>query len=1166
MAETKQEGTALRVQDLVARYDVNEQEVLLSGSQALVRVLLAQRELDKRAGLNTGGYVSGYRGSPLGGLDMGLWKAAKQLEACGIVFQPGLNEELAASAVGGTQQLDAYGPARVEGVFGMWYGKGPGVDRAGDALKHANVAGTHPRGGVLAVFGDDHPGKSSTVAHHSEQAMAANAIPVLYPSNVQDIARFGLLGYAMSRYSGSWVAMKLVNETAEQTAVVNLAVDEFRPELPATEGLLPPEGVHFRGVYAPLRDEEIVNQHRLPLVARFARANCLDSIALGAEGPLGIVTAGKAYEDVRQALRMLGIDDARARALGLAVYKVGLVWPLEPVGLRAFASRRQELFFVEEKAAFMEPQAAALLYNQVERPAITGKSDVECRPLLPSEKSLEPVDIAFTLAARLEALGLADAELAERVRGLRSYRSALLPVLAVSERRMPYFCSGCPHNTSTKLPEGSHAIAGIGCHGMAMWAKPGTHLSAQMGGEGLNWAGLHAFSNTRHVFQNLGDGTYFHSGSLAIRAAVASGANITYKILFNDAVAMTGGQPIDGQLSVVQLAHQVLAEGASRVVVLTEDPLRYAKPNSLPPGVDLFERGMLDRVQKELRDHRGCTVLIYDQTCAAEKRRRRKKGAYPDPDQRMFIHPDVCEGCGDCSAKSGCVSIEPLQTPLGRKRAINQSSCNKDYSCVQGFCPSFVTVRGARQRRAPQFDIPAATLRRLPPAPIAVIPENNYSVLMAGIGGTGVVTVSAVLAMAAHLEYKAASTYDMTGLSQKNGAVFSHLRVAAHPQDIHSPRVGQGEASLVMGFDLVAALSDESFRTIGRGTAFIGNRRVQETAAFVADRDARIDGDVLVRKIAQRVDDTQTGLVDAAGLAQALFGDAVAVNMLLLGVAAQRGWLPVGTAAIERAIELNGVQVDLNKRAFLTGRVWVFDPTCLAAAAAPTPLEAARLPLDELVAQRSALLEDYQNATYADRYRRLVQRVGDAEQAALPGSNTLARAVAENFSKLMAYKDEYEVARLYSRPQFMKMLHAEFEGDLRVSFNLSPPLFAGRDPGTGLPRKREYGGWMLRMMAVLARLKGLRGTRLDLFGYMAERRAERALVAEYEETLTRIAGQLRPDNHAQAVALASLPQDVRGFGHVKQAAMATAAARRSALLAEFDAAQLASYTGSSIRV
>ncbi len=1144
----------LRDVSLDDRYRIGGDPVLLSGPQALVRLLLTQRELDRRAGLATAGYVSGYRGSPLGGLDLALWKASRELEAAGIVFAPGVNEDLAATTVWGTQQLKVVKDPKVDGVYAMWYGKGPGVDRSGDPIKHGNYAGTHPNGGVLAVFGDDHPGKSSTIAHHSEQALAANSVPVLYPSNVGEFLRFGLLGWALSRYSGCWVGMKVVNETVEQTATVAFDLDAFTIERPDRRDLMPPEGVHFRGVYAPMQDEAILMRARLPLAQRFARANALDRVSLGAGGGFGIVTAGKAHQDTLQALRYLGIDEARARALGIAVYKVGMVWPLEPEGLREFARGRRELLFVEEKAAFVEPQAAAVLYNAPERPRIVGKFDETGKTLLPQELLLEPIDVALAIAERLRANGVWDDALEQRAQATRAYRGTLLAVAASGSRRLPYFCSGCPHNTSTNVPEGSFAISGIGCHGMAVWAKPGTTLlGTQMGGEGMNWLGLARFTGTKHVFQNLGDGTYYHSGLLAIRAAIASGVNITYKILFNDAVAMTGGQPVDGPISPGEIAYQVLHEGARKVVLVTDDPTRYAGQAGLPAGVRVEHRDALDAVQRELREVPGCTVIVYEQTCAAEKRRRRKRGRYADPDQRMYIHDTVCEGCGDCSVQSGCVSIEPLDTPLGRKRRINQSSCNKDYSCVKGFCPSFVTVRGAQPRR-PQ-GVERAGAVDVPPAPVVPLQTDGFGVMVAGIGGTGVITVGAVLAMAAHLESRAASAYDMTGLSQKNGAVYSHLHIAHDAGDIASQRLGLGQASLVLAFDMIAALGDESYRTVDpQRTRFIGNDRVQPTAALNFDPDDRVDTALLQRKVREKLPAERIAYVDATGLATALCGDAMATNLFMVGVAAQRGWLPVSTAAIERAIELNGVQVDMNKRAFAFGRLWVHDAQAVAALLGerlPAPPAAAPQALGELVADRVGRLTEWQNARWARRYSALIERVVEAERAIAPGSQRLSNAVARNFAKLMTYKDEYEVARLYADPAFLQKIRAEFDGTPRLAFNLAPPLFAKRDPRTGRLLKREYGAWMLGAFRVLAKLRFLRGSALDPFGGTAERRMERALIDEYERDIGELLATLTPEKLELAVELAELPERIRGFGHVKDASVERARREREALIARW---------------
>ncbi|MGE0802588.1 MAG: indolepyruvate ferredoxin oxidoreductase family protein [Lautropia sp.] len=1149
-------ASSLRPASLGDRFDLSKQDVLLTGSQALVRMLLLQRESDRRSGVRTAGFVSGYRGSPLGGVDFALWQAAKELQAADIVFQPGVNEDLAATAVWGTQQLRQMGPARVDGVFGMWYGKGPGVDRSGDPIKHANYAGTHPQGGVLAVFGDDHPGKSSTIAHHSEQAMAANNVPVLYPSNPGEIIRFGLLGYALSRYSGCWVGLKLVNETVEQTTVVVREPESSSIVRPGAEDLLPPEGVHFRGVFGPARDEAILLNHRLPLVRRFARANRVDRCTLGAGGGFGILTAGKAHQDVMQALRYLGIDDARAKQLGLAVYKVGLIWPLEPEGLQAFAEGRQELFVVEEKQAFIEPQAAAILYNALVRPRIVGKTDEHGQPLVSQEAPLEPVDLAAAIAERLRRNGLSDDRLVETAQGLRSYRRALVPIVSDVGRRMPYFCSGCPHNTSTALPEGSLALAGIGCHGMAMWAKSRTLLSVQMGGEGANWTGLHHFSETKHVFQNLGDGTYFHSGLLAIRAAVASGANITYKILYNDAVAMTGGQPLDGPISVDAMAHQVLHEGVAQVVVVSSQPERYRAGVGLPAGVTVRHRDALDAVQRELRDTAGCTVLIYEQPCAAQTRRRRKKGEADDPDRRLFINSAVCEGCGDCGVSSGCVSIEALETSSGRKRRINQSSCNKDYSCLKGFCPSFVTVRGGRLRKPAGSALGDEILDALPEAPVLPIAGTEYAMMLAGIGGTGVITVSAILAMAAHLEGKLPSAYDMTGLSQKNGAVFSHLRIVPPGAAAACARLGLGEASVVLAFDMIAALSDECFRTFDFDrTHFLANDRVAATAAFVTNADDRVDLGLLKRKISSKVAEGRIHYADAVGLATAFCADPVGSNLILVGIAAQLGWLPVSAAAIERAIELNATQVELNIRAFRIGRLWVHDRRLVEEALrhrSPSGEEPVPDSLDAIIVHRSEMLARYQDQRYADRFRVLVEVVRQAEQRAAPGSQRLASAVAASFSRLMAYKDEYEVARLYSSPEFRAELDAQFEGDLKLSVNLAPPLFARKDPVTGHLKKREYGPWIFPAMRMLAKFRRVRGTWLDVFGFSSERREERALVDEYEALMVRLAGALEPRQLEAAIGLAKWPDRIRGYGHVKNESLREARGLRDALLKELD--------------
>jgi indolepyruvate ferredoxin oxidoreductase len=1116
------------------KYDSIDQPVLINGAQAIVRLLLTQRQRDAAIGWKTAGFVSGYRGSPLGALDMALWDAKVRLEKSDITFMPGVNEDLAAAAVWGTQQLRSMKEATVDGVFALWYGKGPGVDRSGDPIKHGNYAGSDAKGGVLVLFGDDHPGKSSTIAHHSEQALAANQLPILYPADVGEFIRFGLLGWGMSRYSGCWVGMKVVNETIEQTATIgNEAVTDI--EWP-TAGELPPEGVHFRGVYAPARDEMILKRYRLPLVHQFCRANRIDRAVFGvSQVRLGLVSAGKAFQDTMQALQYLGIDAARANALGLDVYRVGMIWPLEPQGMRAFAASCEELFFIEEKSAFLEPQAQSILYAQAHHPRIVGKQDEAGKELLPQDLSLDPLELAIHIAARIEKSGIQDAAITQRLTAARALRGAVLPLLVDGPKRMPYFCAGCPHNTSTNVPEGSTAISGIGCHGMALWARPGTVLGMHMGGEGMNWVGMHRYTSTPHVFQNLGDGTYFHSGLLAIRQAVASGANITYKILYNDAVAMTGGQPVDGTLSPSMIASQVLAEGVTRVMLVSEDPSRYDTDDFLPKSVKVSHRSMLDEVQRELRDIPGCSVLIYEQTCAAEKRRRRKRREMVDPPKRLVINEAVCEGCGDCSVQSNCVAIQPLETPLGLKRQIDQTSCNKDYSCVKGFCPSFVTVIGAEPRKRNSVTIDAEMLGELMLAPIPSLTTEGYAILVSGIGGTGVITVGAILAMAAHVQGAHASVYDMTGLAQKNGAVYSHIRLASGSANFLSQRIGLGQADLLLAFDMVAGLGPDAYRSLRKGTRVLGNSRVQPTAAFQSGFTDSLNPTLLLRRLEARVGCDHMAHVDATGLASALFGDTIATNMFMVGVALQMGWIPLQIASVERAIELNGVQVAFNLRALRLGRLWVCAPGRLKAMLPTSVDSAVTQDLDGLIEDRANRLATYQNQAYAKRFRQTINEVRKAEEDATGGSTALTEAACRSLYGLMAYKDEYEVARLMVGQTFLKRLASEFEDGARIRFNMAPPLLARTDPATGRPRKSEFGAWLLPVLRALARLRFLRGTVFDPFGFHADRRCERELITQFEETLRTVCKDLSSQNLPLAVQLAEGPQMIKGYGPVKSA-------------------------------
>ncbi|WP_205422680.1 indolepyruvate ferredoxin oxidoreductase family protein [Seongchinamella sediminis] len=1135
MAEQTAASASVSLDD---KFEITHGRIFINGNQALVRLPLIQQELDRQQGLNTAGYLTGYRGSPLGGLDATLWREQRRLEAHNIVFQPGMNEDLAATAVWGTQQLAGVENPKYDGVFSYWYGKGPGVDRSGDPLKHGNYNGTNRNGGVLVLYGDDHPGKSSTIAHQSEQALAANSIPSLYPASVAEFIEFGLYGWALSRYCGLWVGFKTVNETVEQTATVDIDLDKLKFDWPE-RGELPVNTVNIENdqYLLPVISYELnLNRYRLPLLHRFVRANPIDKTpVVSSRRKLGIVTAGKAYTDVVQALQLLGIDEQRAEALGLSVYKVGLIWPLEPEGLKAFAAGHEELLFIEEKRAFMEPQAASILFNEAERPRIIGKVDEAGASLLPVDEQLEPRDVARVIAGRLRRCGSGDAALDARL-DLFGDSAGEASSTAPAAVRGPYFCSGCPHNTSTRVPEGSVAMAGIGCHTMAAVYRPDTVAPAHMGGEGAQWSGLQHFCERDHVFQNMGDGTFFHSGLMCVRNSVATGANITYKILYNDAVAMTGGQPVDGQISVADMARQVLAERIRGLALVSDDPAKF-RSGDLPAGVEVYHRDELDHVQKTMRKIPGTTVIIYEQTCAAEKRRRRKRGTYPDPAQRLFINQEVCEGCGDCSKQSTCVSLEPVETSRGTKRAIDQSSCNKDYSCKKGFCPSFVTVRGGSLRKAKAASLDDSLFAALPaPRPCAL--DGAYGVMVAGIGGTGVITVSAVLGMAAHIDGKAASIFDMTGLSQKNGAVFSHLKIATDPGQLGAQKLGLGDAQLLMGFDLVASVADDAFRSVGPATRVIGNSKVTQTVLFQLIPGTRVDDSLLVQRLNGAVGSDNAHYVDATGIARAILGDSIGTNMFMVGYASQQGMLPLSPEAIRQAIALNGTAVAFNQRAFELGRLCAHDPQALVPylpqarqeASLPTTLEAARSAGIELLTQ-------YQNAAYAERFSALVDRVARAERALAPESEQLAVATANSMAKLMAYKDEYEVARFYSDPKFMERLSSVFEGDFELRFNLAPPLLSGKDPNTGLPVKREYGGWMMKVFPLLAKFKFLRGTALDPFGYLAERRAERQLIEDFEQLMERVIAQLNSGNLPVALQLAASPMEIKGYGHVKDEAI-----------------------------
>jgi len=1138
------------------RYARQEGRVLLSGTHALVRLPMLQYARDQAAGLNTACFVTGYRGSPLGGLDSALWQARQFAEQHAIHFTPGLNEDLAATSVWGSQQTDLFPDATVDGVFAMLYAKGPGIDRSGDALKHGNTAGTSRNGGVLVLAGDDHTCKSSTSAHQSEFGLVDAMIPVLHPAGAQEFLDYGLHGWALSRYSGLWAGMKLVSETVDTTTSVMIDPANPRIILPK-DGVMPPEGVHIRWPDDALAKEERLHRYKIDLALGYARANGLDRAVIENPGArLGIVTVGKSYLDVRQALAQLGLDDDAARKHGISLYKVAMPWPLEPNGIKAFAEGLDEIFVIEEKRGLIEPQIRDVLYALPDgaRPRVVGKQDDAGQTLLPSWDELSPAMIATALVARLEALGGAG-DLKGRATALQE-RLERVASDSAPVSRIPYFCSGCPHSSSTHVPQGSQAFAGIGCHYLVQSMERNTVTFTQMGAEGANWIGLSPFRATNHVFVNIGDGTYVHSGLLAIRAAVSAGVNVTYKILYNDAVAMTGGQPFEGSPSVQAISHQLYGEGIGRIAVVTDEPGKYgAGATGFAEGVTIHDREELDAVQRGMRDVPGVSALIYDQVCATEKRRRRKRGTMVDPPKRVMINEAVCEGCGDCGVASNCLSVMPVETEFGLKRRIDQSSCNKDMSCLKGFCPSFVTIEGAELRKPEPSNLDALLGEEIaePDLPDLAKP---WSIVIAGVGGTGVVTLAQILGWAAHIDGRGIAVLDQIGLAQKYGGVTSHVRIAASPEGLHASKIGVGEADLLLGCDLVQCSATEVLARgyAGRTRAVI-NRHAAPTGAFTRDVEATITAQPLIERIGRVTCDVWAN--DLTEQAAALFGDSIAANMMLLGAAWQMGLVPIRLEAIDQAIALNGVAIEGNRRAFALGRHAARNPDAVARAAAETrPVSRDhRLSetLDERIDRRSEHLAGYQNQSLAARYRALVEQARSAEEAAMPGVVELTEAVAKGYHKLLAIKDEYEVARLLTDPVFEDRLARDFQPGGVTRFHLAPPLLARLDPATGRPRKISFGPWLKPFLRGLAGLKGLRNTTLDPFGYSAERRAERSLISQYEDDVARLLANLTPGNHAIAVALAQLPQEIRGFGPVKEQAMQRAAERRGELLAAFAA-------------
>ncbi len=1154
------------------KYTRFDGRIYLSGVQALVRLPLMQQRRDRLHGLNTGGFISGYRGSPLGGLDQALWKARKHLKASNVEFAPGLNEDLAATAVWGSQQVNLFPGAKVDGAFAMWYGKGPGVDRSGDVFKHGNAAGTSRYGGVLVLAGDDHACRSSTLPHQSEHEFISAMMPILNPAGVQDILDMGILGWALSRYTGRWVGFKTIAETVESSASVNVDPHQLNIILPS-EFAMPVGGLNIRWPDPPLDQEMRLHQYAMHAAQAFARANKLDKIMIDSpKARLGIVTTGKSYLDVLQALEYLGLEESHCRDIGIRVYKVGMVWPLEPEGIREFAKGLEDIIVVEEKRSFLEAQMKEYMYNwdQATRPSIVGKYDEEGIWVLPSIQELTPARIARLIAKRLGRFFTS-----EHIRERLDFLTAKEKELALPRANFPraaHFCSGCPHNTSTKVPDGSRAGGGIGCHYMVTWMDRKTDTFTQMGGEGTPWIGQSPFTDEKHIFQNLGDGTYFHSGSLAMRACVAAKVNITFKILYNDAVAMTGGQPVDGSLTVQEMARQVSAEGVKKIVLVSDDPDKWRNAEGFPSGVKLEHRDDLDKVQRELREVTGTSVIIYEQTCAAEKRRRRKRKLAVDPPKRILINPAVCEGCGDCGEVSNCVSLLPLETEMGRKRTIDQSSCNKDFSCVKGFCPSFVTVLDGSPRK-PKGSSADPGFSKLPMPVIKSNLAEPWNILITGVGGTGVVTIGALIGMAAHLEGKGTSVLDQTGLAQKGGAVTCHVRIAAKPEDINAVRIAAGEADLVIGCDVVVVNDYWALSKIREDrTHAVINSYEFMPGTFTRKPDMQFPLQQMLDSIGLALGHKHLDVLNATEVATALIGDSIATNSFVMGYAWQKGLIPLSLESLMRAIELNDAAIAMNKLAFNWGRMAVENMHLVLKAAgmvednirplnssafdSATALMFAKAPvtktLDDLIAHREKLLTEYQDSAYAQRYRQLVDLVRKTEAERTPGKTDLSAAVARYFAKVMAYKDEYEVARLYTSGDFEKLVKDSFQGDeIKLKFNLAPPIISKKDPVTGHLLKQEFPGWTLKAFKQLAKLKGLRGGALDVFGKTDERKMERQLIIDYKNCIEGLLSRLNPENHALAVEIAKIPEHIRGYGHVKEAHYAKAKTQWDALMTEW---------------
>lgn len=1139
------------------KYTQPSGQIYISGIQALVRLPLLQRQLDRQQKLNTAGFISGYRGSPLGGLDQSLWKAQPLLEPNNIVFQPGINEDLAATAVWGSQQTNLHHGALYDGVFGMWYGKGPGVDRCGDVFKHANAAGTSPYGGVLAIAGDDHGAKSSSLPHQSEQAFIAAMMPVLNPAGVQDILDFGLYGWALSRYCGCWVGMKAITECMDSSATVDIDSGRFNIVTPDYLSLSE-DDIHIRWPDSGIEQERRLLEHKLTLAKWFCVANklnhrCFEHYFIDGNQPkLTLVTSGKTYLDTLEALSQLGLSHQQAAEAGIELVKIGMNWPLQSESIETALNGVDKVFVIEEKQGIIEQQLKAQLYHWPAslRPTIIGKEDEHGKRLIDACGETDVNQLAIMIAERLAPFSPAigsKLDLLQQQHDIKQTATAL--------KRTPHYCAGCPHNSSTVVPEGSRAIGGIGCHYMVQWMDRNTETFTHMGAEGANWIGQSPFTTTEHVFQNLGDGTYFHSGLLAIRAAIAAKVNITYKILYNDAVAMTGGQPIDGSLTVEQLTEQLVAEGINTIAVVSDNPKPYRHSKTITKHADIYHRNDLDLVQKKTRQVKGVSVIIYEQTCAAEKRRRRKRGTMPEPNRHLFINTDVCEGCGDCSKQSNCLAITPVETELGRKRQIDQDSCNKDFSCIKGFCPSFVTITGGRLKQ-PALDIINTVIPELA-EPITTQTNSSHdntthNIVIAGIGGTGIVTAAEILGLAAHIDNKHCTTLDMTGLAQKFGAVVSHIRIANKPGTIAVARIPNGEGQLLIGCDFVVSADSDTLATLNNKASAIINTQKIMTAEFTKNPEAQFPAQALQSQLENVIAKDNIHYLNAHQLVKKLFGHSKTLNILLLGISYQNGKLPLSADAIEQAIQLNNQQIEDNLKAFRFGRWLAIDSEAVMslvnAGTNSTPPVLDKL--SDMIEWRMDYLRKYQNNHLAQQYQRQVQSIHQLEQSLYPGREQLTRAVAKAYFKLLAYKDEYEVARLLTDKKFQQQLDQHFEGNYRVSLHFAPswaPQLLLNNP----EKKITVGRWIMPLLKLLANFRFLRNTHLDPFRYSKEHQWERRMISNYRHLLQRIKNHCHRGNYHTAIELAQLPEMIKGYGPIKLASIKKHEEQRRHLLQRF---------------